>query len=533
MTPQWITNPGMRPDYRGPVNRPYPPFADPNTEPSMLDRLRQVVERDPAKVAFDDCAAHTSYGTLWQMIGQISAAISAHPVIEGPIGLLLPSSAAYVAGLFACLAAGRVCVLLDVNDPPDRIATICAVTGAALVLRSHQGVVPPASVAGLLIDDACRNDTAPIISSGAGLGLNEPAFIICTSGSTGLPKALVHSQMTMLVRIAFAIEAHHIAPSDHAVMTLSYASIGSSWLLATVMQGATMHSFDLRAQGFSGLLKVLSDKDITIMAAGMSIMRNLIRLPRVIQSLRTLRLLFLSGEPTLKADLALLWEHLPESCYIHTAYGSTEINGFTWFAGEQDDHDPSLVTGGYLRPGVEAMIIDDSRDVCPPGVAGELILRSYHSALGEWEGGRLVPGRLQPDPADPRYRIYHTGDIARYREDGVFVALGRKDRMLKINGQRVEPAEIETVLGRMPEVAEAVGIARQSDTRTTLVAFVIPATNQASPPAQLREQLRSLLPASMIPARIRMVTAVPLLPGGKRDEAALMALDAQMMATAG
>lgn len=176
-------------------------------------------------------------------------------------------------------------------------------------------------------------------------------------------------------------------------------------------------------------------------------------------------------------------------------------------------------------PDTEAMIVDDDGRPCAAEEAGELVIRSRYNALGEWLDGRLVPGRLVPDSSDPNMRVYHTGDIARRSAEGVFVVLGRKDRMIKINGQRLEPAEIEGALRRSAEVAQAAIIARQDGASTLLLAFVVPAPDAAPELAlRLRKELRATLPAFMQPNRIILLDHLRLLPGGKVDEVAMLAL---------
>jgi acyl-coenzyme A synthetase/AMP-(fatty) acid ligase len=216
---------------------------------------------------------------------------------------------------------------------------------------------------------------------------------------------------------------------------------------------------------------------------------------------------------------------LPPGCIINNGYGSTEIAGTTWFVHPGDAQDPVRVAAGVLNPGTEAKIVDDDGIPCPPGEVGELWMRTRYAALGEWQDGRVVPGRIETDPHDPALRIFRTGDLARITPDGAIVVLGRKDRMLKINGLRVELAEVEAALRRSPEVAQAAVVARQSAGRVLLAGFVVPAES-ARPgiEARLREALVQQLPAHMRPARIVAVAGMPLLPGGKRDEAALLRL---------
>ncbi len=226
----------------------------------------------------------------------------------------------------------------------------------------------------------------------------------------------------------------------------------------------------------------------------------------------------------MKTDLEALRRLLPPTCLIYTIYGSTEAGAISWFANGPDSYHPVRVATGMLAPHEEAMVVDDEGRPCPPGVAGELIMRSRYYALGEWVDGQLVPGRLTPDPARPALSVYATGDLAQYSKDGVFVILGRQDRQVKVNGRRVEPGEIEAILRGQPEVAQVAVIARQTGPAAMIHAFVVP--GGTAPPdleQRLRDILRQRLPAFMVPARIFIVERFPLLPGGKLDEAAMLA----------
>ena len=118
--------------------------------------------------------------------------------------------------------------------------------------------------------------------------------------------------------------------------------------------------------------------------------------------------------------------------------------------------------------------------------------------------------------------VFSTGDVARYFPDGVFVVLGRKDRMAKINGQRVELSEVETALRRQDSVASAEVIVREQDGNTKLVAFVVPNNIETSGfPQLLRGELAASLPQFMVPTRIILLDSIPRLPGGKVDMVAL------------
>jgi acyl-coenzyme A synthetase/AMP-(fatty) acid ligase len=197
----------------------------------------------------------------------------------------------------------------------------------------------------------------------------------------------------------------------------------------------------------------------------------------------------------------------------------------SWFADEADAQDSIRVPTGMLMPDTAATIIDESGEHCARGEVGELLIRSRYNALGEFVDGRMVPGRLEPDPTDPARRIYRTGDLARCDGEGIFVVLGRRDRMLKINGQRVEPAEIEGVLRRNPDVNEAEVLIHARNGATALMAFVVAMPGrEPGLVMSLREQLRKSLPGFMVPSQIVLVARMPMLPGGKLDTQALHVL---------
>lgn len=528
--PGWIATPHIRPDHRGPVDRPYVPFVDPKDAPPILEMLQAIASRQPARVAVADDSCALTYAELHDAAHRLAGRIEAVASDRGSVAVLLPTSVAYAVAVFGCLAAGRLCVLLDQNFPPARNAALAAQTGATLALTTIEGVqtIDWPGVRGLGVDPhALPPDLDSVIGRAPGSpDLDAPAFLLCTSGSSGEPKAIVHSQRTMLHWARTTHEALHVGSDDRVISLSSLSSLGGfTGLLNFCLAGASIQMLDVRVSGLSGLLSTLVTQGVTILRAAPSTVRGLARLQDARSSFAGLRVVQTYGEPLMKADVAALRRVLPGTCHIRSTYGSTEASGLSWFAGEADDHDPVRVASGALMPDTTAAIVDEEGRPCARGEAGELWIRSAYNALGEWVDGRLVAGRLQPHPSNDGTRVFKTGDIARCSSDGVFVVLGRADRMVKINGQRIEPAEIETVLRRLPSVGQAEVVVNGSEQPIRIVAFVVPsATAQADLVPLLRAELRASLPAFMMPSRIFVVPSIPLLPGGKVDGLALQAL---------
>ena len=265
-------------------------------------------------------------------------------------------------------------------------------------------------------------------------------------------------------------------------------------------------------------------------------LRNLATLPDSRAAFARLRMVQTYGEPLMKDDVAALAQMLPAGCFVRSTYGSTEASGLAWFAGAPEDYDPIRVASGNLLPDTAASVVDDEGLSCSPGESGELLIRSRYNALGEWIDGAPAHGRLALHPSGDGTRVFRTGDIARYHPDGVFVVLGRKDRMLNINGQRLEPAEIEAVLRRIHGVERGEVVVQSSGAGVKsprLIAFIVAAAGvdafaRAGLVSRTRTALRAALPEFMVPYRILEVPAIPLLPGGKIDSLTMLAIADEM-----
>ena len=137
---------------------------------------------------------------------------------------------------------------------------------------------------------------------------------------------------------------------------------------------------------------------------------------------------------------------MPAGCVILNAYGSSEaLASLQWFLPDPYTREGPKVASGYRVPGYDCALVNEDGSAAAVGQAGELVLRSRHMSLGEWREGRQQPGPFIADPHDSTVSIHRTGDLTVVDLDGLFTVIGRRDRMVKIRGNRVEPAEIEEV----------------------------------------------------------------------------------------
>lgn len=515
----WLSTPELPMDYRGPLDWPYLPWGEAGAARPLLEALREAMQRAPDSLACEDAEGRLSFTELWQAVARLARAIAATPAPV--VAIFAPGGRGCLAAILACLAAGRIGAVLDARVPEARRALLLRLTGAGLVLAPEAtaaAIAAAHAVPALPLEAGLAGPPAVMPPPVAWRDPLAPAVILATSGSTGEPKLIAIAERGLGFRLATRIDEWHIGPADRVLVVSPASSIGGLKALLYALTGAAVRVEALGPGGLRPMLAAMAKWRPTILRLVPSLLRSLVAQPGAAAGLASLRLVCCGGEPLLRADIPLFRRALPPGCLIANAYGSTEAEGIVWFADEADAHDPVRIAAGRLVGDVEVRIAGEDGRPCPPGEVGELQFRSHWLALGEWREGVLVPGRLRPDPTDPTRRIYASGDMARLDADGVVVVLGRRDRMVKLNGLRVELGEIETALLAEAGVAEACVVARQAEGRVLVRGFVVGAATVPD----LRAALRSRLPAYMQPGTLQVLDALPRLSGGKLDQGALL-----------
>src|SRR5690606_19318891 len=194
-----------------------------------------------------------------------------------------------------------------------------------------------------------------------------------------------------------------------------------------------------------------------------------------------------------------------------------------WPASAADRSQPVPI--GFPVWNTALYVLDEQLRPVPPGVPGHLYLAGRQLAQGYWGRADLTAERFVPNPyGAPGERMYDTGDIARWRDDGALVYLGRSDHQIKLRGQRIELDEIEAVLARQPAVAHAAVIARDDPPAgLAIVAYAVAREGHDADAAQVLNELADSLPDYMVPAALIWLDALPVTANGKLDRKALPA----------
>jgi len=179
---------------------------------------------------------------------------------------------------------------------------------------------------------------------------------------------------------------------------------------------------------------------------------------------------------------------------------------------------------GYPAEDKEILLLDEDGAEVGGDAVGEIAVRSRYLSPGYWRRPDLTAAAFRPDPAGGPARIYRTGDLGRRLPDGCLLHLGRQDFQVKIRGFRVEVAEVEGALLSLPQVREAVVVAREDRPgERRLVAYLVPTARPAPTVSALRQALAATVPDYMVPAAFVVVDTLPKTPGGKVDRRALPA----------
>ncbi|MEW5983048.1 MAG: non-ribosomal peptide synthase/polyketide synthase [Acidobacteriota bacterium] len=509
--------------------QPFPPF-------SVAQMFEAQVERTPDAVAleFPRAAGGEDQQLTYLALNARANQLARHLRQRGaapdvPIGVSLDRSTDLLVAVLAILKAGSPYVPLDPTYPAERLAMMCAASGAPLVVTR----------------DWLANEQAAIARcSSANLEhVVEPdhlAYVLYTSGSTGAPKGvgLCHRALSNLLLWQAAHSAAAVGTKTLQFTSLSF-DVSFQETFATWCTGGRLVQIadDLRRDGRE-LLRVLAEERVERLFLPFVALQQLAVSAQETGTVPvTLREVITAGEQ-LQISPALVWlfTQLPD-CRLHNHYGPSETHVVTAYplAGPPADW-PALPPIGRPIANTHVVVLEEHGDVAPVGVPGDLYAGGACLARGYWRQPDLTAERFVPCPVtlqssaggsaggEGGTRLYRTGDRARYLADGNIEFLGRRDQQVKIRGFRVEPGEIEAVLSTHPDVQEAVVAAHATAAGfTRLVAYVVPAAGRTLTTEHVRQFAKSTLPEYMVPAVILPLARLPLTPSGKVNRRALPA----------
>ncbi|WP_342321675.1 enterobactin non-ribosomal peptide synthetase EntF [Kosakonia sp. BYX6] len=451
------------------------------------------------------------------------------------VAVALPRSVFLTLALHGIVEAGAAWLPLDTGYPDDRLRMMLEDAKPRLLITSEDQLARFSDIPGLA--HFCY--ASPLEStSSEPLNLARPeqtAYIIFTSGSTGRPKGVMVGQTAIVNRLLWMQERYPLSAQDVVAQKTPCSFDVSVWEFwwpfiagaSLVMAEPDAHRDPQALQEFFAQTGVTTTHFVPSMLAAFVASLT----PESAQkSCRSLKQVFCSGE-ALPADLCREWQQLT-GVALHNLYGPTEAAvDVSWYPAHGDalaQVRGNSVPIGYPVWNTGLRILDAMMRPVPFGVAGDLYLTGIQLAQGYLGRPDLTASRFIADPFAPGERMYRTGDVARWLDNGAVEYLGRSDDQLKIRGQRIELGEIDRAMLTLPDVAQAVAVAcvfnqaaaSGGDARQ-LVGYVVSESGLPLDTAALQEQLRAQLPPHMVPVLLLQLSALPLSANGKLDRKAL------------
>lgn len=445
---------------------------------ALPDAVLERARIDPIAPALQDGDTTWTYRDLVGRTSSIRTALQDMGIERGTrVAVLLPHTADVIVTLLAITSLGAVYTCLDATHPPARRAHVLGVFRPAAIV-SNRAMAPsladlPEPV--LTLDEIpytgdCDLDEippAPVLP-------HSPAYVLFTSGSTGLPKGVVVTHRSLSALLSALTTVIPLGPDD-AMTWITTPSFDMSVpeLFLPLTSGARIVVAPPEiSRSPEEFVDLIVREHVTTVQATPTLWRALLDTGRVPPHVRRL----VGAEPV---PLSVARDLAHGQATAFNLYGPTETTVWSTFA--PLDAAADLVPIGTPLPGAGSIVLDDTLRPVEEGRAGELYLFGTGLASGYLDRPSETAARFIACPWAPNERMYRTGDHARLTPDGRLVCLGRVDNQIKIRGYRLEPGEIEQIFEQHPAVARAVVTAASGlgDT-TTLTAFVVPTADVAA-----------------------------------------------------
>ena len=498
-----------------------------------------VAAAQPHAIALDFGDQQISYGALDASASQLAHHLRALGMHDHDnIAICLPRSPQLITGIVAIIKANGAYVPLDPEYPDDRLSFMLADTRARLIVTSAQHAQRLRALPDMQLPPiVCLDDDADAIAqqptqytsprdNGNGEQL---AYVMYTSGSTGMPKGVMVPQrgITRLVKNTNYID---LGPDD-ATGHISNVSFDAATLeiWGALLNGGRIAGIDkdtlLNREKFKQALieKRVSAMFITVTLFNLYVSED----PSMFASVKNL---LVGGEALDPNKIRAVLAANPPARLLN-GYGPTENTTFTCcYHITQLAADAKTVPLGFPLANTTTYVVDQYFQLAPIGVAGELVTGGDGVALGYLNRDDLNAQKFVHDPfaTTPGAKLYRTGDVVRWRDDGSIEMLGRVDDQVKIRGFRIELGEIDAALGALPEVRECAVVVRNDDAGNKLLAaYVVPRDTgeHGAIISTIRQQLAGVLPKFMLPHAYVVLDALPLTSNGKLDRRALPAPD--------
>jgi amino acid adenylation domain-containing protein len=510
--------------------------------------LFQAIDRHatayPDRTAFRCGPAAISYGNLAQRTNRLAHLLIGRGVGRGDrVGIYLGRSLETAVAVHGILKAGAAFVPLDPDAPVARTRRLIADCGIRCLITSRQLrrnfpdlLASPTDLAILIGTDTDLVESHswdtladfPTTSPEVTILEDDLAYVMYTSGSTGVPKGIMHTHRSGLAYARLSAELYGLQADDvvgnHCALHYDISTFG--YFTAPLIGSTTVIVTDAHTKFPVSLFELVEREGITVWYSVPLALLQLLTIPRIGErQLPRLRWILFGGEVLAPRHLRVLMRVAPHA-RASNVYGPAEVNQCTYRHFSAPPEGDAPLPLGHAWGNTELRVVDARDQAVRPGETGELLVRSATCMQGYWGRPDLTAAAFHELPLVPGVprRFYRTGDLVYTNPDGELVFAGRKDRQVKVRGHRVELEEVEALLAAQAGVGEAAVFVRPLAAGDSHVAaLVVPESGTTATPTDWTRALARELPPHCIPDPITVVPALPRSDAGKIDRLTIRA----------
>jgi len=485
----------------------------------VLDLVKRAAQRCSTAIAVRDSSSSLSYGELVAEITSVASRLQAQGLGPGDrIGVMMRRTPQLVSALLGVWEAGCSYVPLDPGYPDGRSVFMMQDAGCRALIVDDSIIVSAAmreQADVILFDGTIPKGMGMVLStarqSAPAHVLEQEAYVLYTSGSTGVPKgvSVPHRAISSMVYGTWRVFGTTPIRNSLAAASVSFDPSALE-IYPTLSIGGTVYLAD-------SLLDIPDFPGKPTFVVGVP---TLFSAALEIGALDVSGVVVASGGEELSRELV---DKLFASGArrVFNVYGPSEDCAYSTAAVIQEDEFPPI---GRSIPGSHMYVADEDGFLVAPGAVGEIYLAGAGLAHGYAGRSALTADRFIPDAYadEPGARVYRTGDLGRIRHDGGLAYVGRADRQVKVNGMRIELGEVEAALRSLPHIEACVVVVQRSADSSRLAAAVVSDRTVDQP--MLRRELARRLPQHLVPGVLTQLDTLPRLSNGKTDTATVLKL---------
>jgi amino acid adenylation domain-containing protein len=505
-----------------------------NTNTCLHKRFEEQAKTTPDEIAIRFKEKSLSYSQLNKHANRLSNFLIERGVqVEDIVAIAMDRSLELIVSILAIHKAGAAYLPIDASYPEERIEAIFEDGQPKLILTTSENATKLSQqnkvilIDNILAEPLSENDENPNVE----IGSENLAYLLFTSGSTGRPKGVMIEHHSVINKLIWMQQQHPIGKNESLLLKTPITFDVSVWeLFWWFFNGSSLTILPPDGEKDPReIIETTANKGVSTLIFVPSMFApfvEYVKSKELVSKLSNLKYIILIGE-ALSPQLVMDFNELRTKYFsprLVNTYGPTEATVAVSFYNCPEINPVDRVFIGKPISNTKLLVIDKNQHICPIGVAGELVISGENLARGYKNSPELNTSRFIEikDLEGQNIKVYKTGDVAKWDENGELDFIGRIDNQVKIRGYRIELGDIETKLLAYESVETAVVIVNTiREGNKQLVAYVVLKNNSPNDSSDIKKFLKQNLPEYMVPAHIVVLDKMPLNSSEKIDRKAL------------